>query len=175
MDNLDVMVLRSLRDWRKSGHRALLATVVRTWGSSPRPVGSIMALCDSGSVVGSVSGGCIEDDLIDRFTKAYANAARAVSGVNASNGTFAVRHENSLTHLTTASADLSQIPSGPPQHVKYGITADEAHRFGLPCGGTLELLLEFDPAPAQLEELVQRLEKGELVQRVTLLATGESH
>jgi xanthine dehydrogenase accessory factor len=59
--------------------------------------------------------------------------------------------------------------------VKYGITADEAHRFGLPCGGTLELLLEFDPAPAQLEELVQRLEKGELVQRVTVLATGESH
>lgn len=150
MDNLDVMVLRSLRDWRESGHRALLATVVRTWGSSPRPVGSIMALCDSGSVVGSVSGGCIEDDLIDRFTKAYANKA-------------------------SASADLSQIPSGPPQHVKYGITADEAHRFGLPCGGTLELLLEFDPAPAQLEELVQRLEKGELVQRVTVLATGESH
>ena len=162
MDNLDVMVLRSLRDWRKSGHRALLATVVRTWGSSPRPVGSIMALCDSGSVVGSVSGGCIEDDLIDRFTKAYANAARVGSS-------------DTSTSRGTASADLSQIPSGPPQHVKYGITADEAHRFGLPCGGTLELLLEFDPAPAQLEELVQRLENGELVQRVTLLATGESH
>ena len=162
MDNLDVMVLRSLRDWRKSGHRALLATVVRTWGSSPRPVGSIMALCDSGSVVGSVSGGCIEDDLIDRFTKAYANAARVGSS-------------DTSTSRGTASADLSQIPSGPPQHVKYGITADEAHRFGLPCGGTLELLLEFDPAPTQLEELVQRLEKGELVQRVTVLATGESH
>ena len=162
MDNLDVMVLRSLRDWRKSGHRALLATVVRTWGSSPRPVGSIMALCDSGSVVGSVSGGCIEDDLIDRFTKAYANAARVGSS------------DTSISR-GTASADLSQIPSGPPQHVKYGITADEAHRFGLPCGGTLELLLEFDPAPTQLEELVQRLEKGELVQRVTVLATGESH
>ena len=162
MDNLDVMVLRSLRDWRKSGHRALLATVVRTWGSSPLPVGSIMALCDSGSVVGSVSGGCIEDDLIDRFTKAYANVARVGSG-------------NSSSPSATASADLSQIPSGPPQHVKYGITADEAHRFGLPCGGTLELLLEFDPAPSQLEELVQRLEKGELVQRVTVLATGESH
>jgi xanthine dehydrogenase accessory factor len=162
MDNLDVMVLRSLRDWRKSGHRALLATVVRTWGSSPRPVGSIMALCDSGSVVGSVSGGCIEDDLIDRFTKAYANAARVGSS-------------DAATSKGTVSADLSQMPSGAPQHVKYGITADEAHRFGLPCGGTLELLLEFDPAPAQLEELVQRLEKGELVQRVTLLASGESH
>ena len=162
MDNLDVMVLRSLRDWRKTGHRALLATVVRTWGSSPRPVGSIMALCDSGSVVGSVSGGCIEDDLIDRFTKAYAHAARVGS-------------KDTSTSRGTVFTDLSQIPSGPPQHVKYGITADEAHRFGLPCGGTLELLLEFDPAPKQLEELVQRLEKGELVQRVTVLATGESH
>jgi len=162
MDNLDVMVLRNLRDWRKSGHRALLATVVRTWGSSPRPVGSIMALCDSGSVVGSVSGGCIEDDLIDRFTKAYAHAVR-------------VANSTPSTSHGIESADFSQIPSGPPQHVKYGITADEAHRFGLPCGGTLELLLEFDPEPSQLEELVQRLEKGELVQRVTVLATGESH
>ena len=44
MENLDVMVLRTLRDWRRAGKRALLTTVVRTWGSSPRPVGSIMAL-----------------------------------------------------------------------------------------------------------------------------------
>ena len=40
MENLDVMVLRTLRNWRTQGKRALLATVVRTWGSSPRPVGS---------------------------------------------------------------------------------------------------------------------------------------
>ena len=77
MENIDVMVLRTLRDWRLAGQRALLATVVRTWGSSPRPVGSIMALCQDGSVVGSVSGGCIEDDLIYRFTRAYASAAAA--------------------------------------------------------------------------------------------------
>jgi xanthine/CO dehydrogenase XdhC/CoxF family maturation factor len=43
MENLDVAVLRTLRDWRAAGRHALLATVVRTWGSSPRPVGSIMA------------------------------------------------------------------------------------------------------------------------------------
>ena len=64
MENIDVMVLRTLRNWRQAGQRALLATVVRTWGSSPRPIGSIMALCETGAVVGSVSGGCIEDDLI---------------------------------------------------------------------------------------------------------------
>ena len=66
MENLDVTVLRALRDWRLAGKPALLVTVVRTWGSSPRPVGSIMALCADGSVMGSVSGGCIEDDLIAR-------------------------------------------------------------------------------------------------------------
>ncbi|RYY68072.1 MAG: XdhC family protein, partial [Comamonadaceae bacterium] len=66
MENIDLTVLRTLRDWRLEGRRALLATVVRTWGSSPRPVGSTLALRDDGAVVGSVSGGCIEDDLIDR-------------------------------------------------------------------------------------------------------------
>ncbi len=143
MENLDVMVLRTLRDWRASGKRALLATVVRTWGSSPRPVGSIMALCDSGAVVGSVSGGCIEDDLIYQFTQAY-------SGVDSK----------------------KVIPSGPPSFVKYGITADEAHRFGLPCGGTLELLLEYDPDASALSELVTALEAGQLMQRSVNLKDG---
>jgi xanthine dehydrogenase accessory factor len=64
MENLDLIVLRTLLGWRLQGQRALLVTVVRTWGSSPRPVGSIMALDQSGAVAGSVSGGCIEDDLI---------------------------------------------------------------------------------------------------------------
>ncbi len=104
------------------GQHALLATVARTWGASPRPVGSIMALGEGGAVVGSVSGGCIEDDLIDRY------APRCQRGA---------------------------MPGGAPRLVKYGVTADEAHRFGLPCGGTLELLLEYDPAPAALEELVR--------------------
>jgi xanthine dehydrogenase accessory factor len=149
MENLDVMVLRALLAWRRAGRRALLATVVHTWGSSPRPVGSIMALCDDGAVVGSVSGGCIEDDLIYRFTRAYA-------------GTSAASH-----------SAVQEIPSGPPQFVKYGITADEAHRFGLPCGGTLELLLEFDPEADALEALVAQLAQGQLVRRSVRLADGQ--
>ncbi len=146
MENLDVMVLRTLRDWRTAGKRALLATVVRTWGSSPRPVGSIMALCEDGAVVGSVSGGCIEDDLIYRHTQAYATAPAPDGG--------------------------HTMPSGPPTFVKYGITADEAHRFGLPCGGTLELLLEYDPDAAALAQLVQALEAGQLMQRTVRLTDG---
>jgi xanthine dehydrogenase accessory factor len=141
MENLDVMVLRTLRDWRVAGRRALLATVVRTWGSSPRPVGSIMALADDGAVVGSVSGGCIEDDLIARYSRAHGNAERVP-------------------------------PGAPPALVKYGITADEAHRFGLPCGGTLELLLEHDPDAASLAALVAALEQGRLMRRTVTLASG---
>jgi len=56
-------------NWLKEGHQVLLYTVVNTWGSSPRPPGSIMVLRDDGHVAGSVSGGCIEDDLIHRIKK----------------------------------------------------------------------------------------------------------
>ena len=137
MENLDLAVLRALRDWRAVGRRALLATVVRTWGSSPRPVGSIMAMAEDGSVVGSVSGGCIEDDLIHRYGR-------------------------------------GGLPSGVPVLVKYGVTADEAHRFGLPCGGTLELLLEFDPDALCLDQLVSALEAGRLVRRTVALKDGRA-
>ena len=149
MENHDVMVLRTLRDWRQAGQRALLATVVRTWGSSPRPVGSIMALREDGTVVGSVSGGCIEDDLIYQYTQAY--AAGQTEG---------------------AAVQGKAIPSGPPAFIKYGVSADEAHRFGLPCGGTLELLLEFDPSAADLATLVSALEAGQLMQRQVSLKDG---
>lgn len=149
MENLDLTVLRSLLRWRTDGRRALLATVVRTWGSSPRPVGSIMALCESGAVVGSVSGGCIEDDLIYRYSRANSAAgAAAPAGIS---------HE---------------IPNGPPERVTYGVSADEAHRFGLPCGGTLELLLEFNPDASTLADLVQRLSSGRMVERHTKIASG---
>jgi xanthine dehydrogenase accessory factor len=155
MENLDVMVLRTLQGWRAAGRRALLATVVRTWGSSPRPVGSIMALCEDGAVVGSVSGGCIEDDLIDRHTRAYAQAATPAGAA-----------------MADASGRDRCIPSGPPAFVKYGVTADEAHRFGLPCGGTLELLLEYNPDADGLAELIRALGAGRLMQRSVRLADG---
>jgi len=136
MENLDIVVLRTLKTWREAGLHAMLTTVVRTWGSSPRPVGSIMALCESGAVVGSVSGGCIEDDLIAHYSKANAIVNQA------------------------------------PVLLKYGISADEAHRFGLPCGGTLELLLEFNPDAQSLDALIQSLAQGQLTQRITHLSDG---
>ncbi|QXI36778.1 XdhC family protein [Pseudomonas xantholysinigenes] len=139
MESIDLLVLRTAHDWLQAGHRVLLATVARTWGSSPRPVGSMMALRNDGRVVGSVSGGCIEDDLIHRYTTAYGGPG---------------------------------LPEGTPEVIRYGISADDAHRFGLPCGGTLELILEFNPAVEPLRQLLARLDAGQLVRRHLALASG---
>lgn len=141
MESIDLLVLRTTRDWLAAGHRALLATVARTWGSSPRPVGSMMALRSDGRVVGSVSGGCIEDDLIHRYTSAYGGPG---------------------------------MSGGLPQVVRYGVSADEAHRFGLPCGGTLELVLEFSPSLTHLEQLLAGLDDGNLVRRGLDLGSGKA-
>jgi xanthine dehydrogenase accessory factor len=143
MENIDLLVLRTVRDWRLAGKHALIATVVRTWGSSPRPIGSIMALAEDGSVVGSVSGGCIEDDLIHKYAS------------------------------STESSWSCQLFSSAPSVLKYGVSADEAHRFGLPCGGTLELLLEFDPDAEALSKLVSNLESGKLMRRSIDLRNGQ--
>jgi xanthine dehydrogenase accessory factor len=66
MENLDLQVLAQARDWRVQGHAVWLVTVIETWGSAPRPPGALLAMRSDGLVVGSVSGGCVEDDLIDR-------------------------------------------------------------------------------------------------------------
>jgi len=66
MDIQDLDVLKTALEWRNAGRQVSLATVVQTWGSAPRPPGSLLALRDDGQLFGSVSGGCIEDDLIAR-------------------------------------------------------------------------------------------------------------
>lgn len=69
MDSLDLQTLQTACDWAARGRRFALVTVARTWGSAPRPPGAWLALRDDGAVVGSVSGGCVEDDLIDRMKR----------------------------------------------------------------------------------------------------------
>ena len=135
MDNIDLQVLGEISRWHAEGHGVVMATITRTWGSAPRPPGSIVAIRDDGRVTGSVSGGCIEDDLIDK----------ARQGV---------------------------LAEGRPRVVRYGIDADAAHRFGLPCGGLIELVLEPVTAATALPELLARLQRGERVRRVLTLATG---
>src|SRR2546421_12715692 len=103
MQSLDLDVLERALDWRRGGRRVWLLTVAQTFGASPRPPGSLAAIRDDGILVGSVSGGCIEDDLVAR------------------------REEYS---------------GRVPQFARYGVTAEEARRFGLPCGGELEVIIE---------------------------------
>jgi xanthine dehydrogenase accessory factor len=135
MNSMDVEVIRTAMDWMNRGHRVVLGTVVRTWGSSPRPPGSLMVIRDDGQVAGSVSGGCIEDDLIDRVKR----------------GELALRL---------------------PQATSYGVSADEAQRFGLPCGGTVQIVLEPLSAQSMLRELLAAIEAHRVVRRRLEMATG---
>ena len=57
-------VLEQVAAWRSAGQKAAIATVVTTWGSSPRPVGSQLGVSERGEMVGSVSGGCIEGAVV---------------------------------------------------------------------------------------------------------------
>lgn len=136
MDSVDLQVLRTASGWVKAGRRAIMATVVKTWGSAPRPIGALTAIRDDGMVVGSVSGGCVEDDMIDRVK----------SGA---------------------------LVQDKPVTTRYGVSAEEAKRFGLPCGGTLELVLEPLSRESCLDELLERVERHELVVRQLDMKTGK--
>lgn len=138
MDSIDLDVLKTSAQWMDSGHRCQLVTVTKTWGSSPRPIGAMLAICDDGRIVGSVSGGCIEDDLIERM------------------------REHGMDH------NLRSIPD----IVSYGISTDQARRFGLPCGGSIELAIETLTPDSRIGELLERLAQHELVARRLDLATG---
>lgn len=125
MDSLDMQVLSAVQRWTAEGRKVALVTVARTWGSSPRPPGAWLALCDDGMVQGSVSGGCIEDDLIARMRD-------------------------------------GRIAGTQPFELSYGVTKDEAMRFGLPCGGTLQLVVEPAPDVVALAAFAERIGTGQL-------------
>jgi xanthine/CO dehydrogenase XdhC/CoxF family maturation factor len=58
-------ILSTAAEWHRDGRGVALATVVTTWGSSPRPVGSKLAVDDQGRMIGSVSGGCVEGAVVE--------------------------------------------------------------------------------------------------------------
>ena len=60
----DEDILQAAEDWRKAGKGVALATVVETWGSAPRPVGSNLVIDEEGNFLGSVSGGCVEGAVV---------------------------------------------------------------------------------------------------------------
>ena len=134
MDSLDLQVLSQARDWFNAGHNVWLVTVIETWGSAPRPPGALLCLRGDGLVVGSVSGGCVEDDLIER-----------------------VRHGERVYK---------------PSLITYGVTKDEAARFGLPCGGNLRLVQEPLSEVGWIDEVLARTAGHELVARTLRLEDG---
>ena len=69
IESEDQQVLNQLTHWIKAGQKCWLATVVKTWGSSPRPVGSPFCCNTDGHTVGSLSGGCIEDDVVEKLPR----------------------------------------------------------------------------------------------------------
>jgi xanthine dehydrogenase accessory factor len=73
-ENDDVLkVLDRAADWLDTGQPVALATVIQTWGSSPRPVGSQMAIAGDGRFEGSVSGGCVEGAVVEAGREAMAD------------------------------------------------------------------------------------------------------
>ena len=135
MESLDLTVLTDALAWHQAGHGVTLVTLVETWGSAPRPPGALLAIRDDGVISGSVSGGCVEDDLIARTRAAPCHTAL-------------------------------------PTLVSYGVTQEEASRFGLPCGGTLRLVQEPLQDTTWVRAVLERTAAHQLVSRTLTLATG---
>lgn len=142
MESLDLKVLQDALTWRVAGHAVTLVTVVETWGSAPRPPGALLAVRDDGVVSGSVSGGCVEDDLIAR------------------------------TQASLKVAAASPVIDLKPGLMTYGVSKEEATRFGLPCGGTLRLLHEPLLDTTWVTQLQAHTANHRLVARTLTIATG---
>ena len=63
-NSFDEKILEEAKDWIKANQKVVLATVIQTWGSSPRPAGSRMVVNENGDFSGSVSGGCVESAVV---------------------------------------------------------------------------------------------------------------
>jgi xanthine dehydrogenase accessory factor len=135
VDSVDLDVLRRMLDWLQAGRRVQLATIVRSFGSAPRPVGAMLAVAADGRFAGSVSGGCVEDDLIAR---------------------------------------MQNRDSALPELARYGITEAQSRRYGLPCGGQLELIVEGFEGAETIAAIVAAIEARQLIRRRLNLADGHS-
>ncbi len=71
LERNDIKVLSKALEWHATGARVCLITVIKTWGSSPRPVGAMMSITGDGMSIGSVSGGCIEEELLSKIVNNF--------------------------------------------------------------------------------------------------------
>lgn len=118
VNSLDITVLENALSWMAKQRGIWLCTVLQTWGSAPRAPGSLLAVSEEGTVCGSLSGGCIEQDFLRRL----------------------------------ASGDYRQ----PSQQVRYG-AGGLSPNVALPCGGSLNVLIECLPASAESEHYLTQM------------------
>jgi xanthine dehydrogenase accessory factor len=137
MNSLDQQVVEQLATWLEAGKHCWLCTIIETFGSSPRPVGSLLACNQDGLYVGSLSGGCVEDNLRESIRK-------------------------------------GELAQSRPERIRYGVTVEDVLRLGLPCGGSLEVVIEpLGAEQARLyRELATKIAARELIARTVNLTTG---
>ncbi len=144
MQSSQQQIISHVLRWLDEDKPVWLCTILKTWGSSPRPIGSMLACTLDGELIGSISGGCIEEDF--------------------------------LQQLRDGSLKQQYDTAGKPFLVKYGITAAEAARLRLPCGGQLHVLLEYiEPVAANkmvFSTLHNALENHQRISRVVDLRDG---
>lgn len=132
MESSELTTLTALLAWQAEGQGSILVTVLATYGSAPRPPGALFAVSADGRMAGSVSGGCVETELVERFGRRW--PAR-------------------------------------PEIVRFGDN-DQAQRLRLPCGATLELLIEPSPPNEQLRLWRHALKRRAPVEREFDIASG---
>ena len=105
-------IVEDVERWRNRGEKVAVATVVATRRSAPRPVGAKFAVSESGAICGSVSGGCVESDVVEQAKDVLASGVPKL------------------------------LSCGVPKLLSYGISDDEALGVGLPCGGEIDVFIE---------------------------------
>ncbi|MDB4836990.1 XdhC family protein [Marinomonas sp.] len=121
MQHLDLQVIEQALKWSLSGRSVWLCTVLKTFGSSPREPGAMMAACDDGQHIGSLSGGCIEDDFLLRLKQGEFNYQT--------------------------------------KQIYYGIEGEGQPKVTLPCGGRLDVLVEYLVPDEENQQHLEQLHK----------------
>lgn len=141
MQAVDQEVLTQVCHWLNKGQSCWLATVVATYGSSPRPIGSLFTCNKKEKVVGSLSGGCVEEDLVEKLVK-------------------------------------GEVAHDKPDFLRYGKTEAEATKFGLPCGGQLDIVVEplntLHDTQMVYSQINSVLKQRRSVRRTVRLDTGDT-
>lgn len=129
-------ILSCEAQWRAQGHRTAIATVIRTWGSAPRRAGAHLVVREDGLFEGSVSGGCVEGDVIQQA--------------------------------------IEVIGTGISRRLSYGVDDGSAWTVGLPCGGTVEILVQPVAGNGYPPDLLAQLAGDRAMSVTTDLVSGQS-